>query len=168
MSSPTPDSPHNQGGPSPQVMVELVSGEHVAGELLAWIRQRSGDWWCELRITLWAELRLPGGEIAAEPKEVTFRAPARLVSKIGGTDYSRVPRRRVAPPSLDQMATEFPGRWSLQDIPSPPSHKIRFLHYEGCLLANREPTLTLDQARRALVEGAQPCDCGSDRLAETR
>ncbi|GHC44835.1 DUF6233 domain-containing protein [Streptomyces cinnamoneus] len=159
-----------QEGPAPQVWVELPDGQTVTAEFLARIQQPSGEWWCELRLTVWAELHLQGGKVAPEPCEVLFKAPARLVTPIDGTDYSAVPTRRPGPPIHDRLAAEFTGRWSLQPMPTPPGQKPRrILHYENCWLGDQEPTLTLDQARRALVEGAEPCEgCGAERLNELR
>ncbi|MEU1376861.1 hypothetical protein ABZ442_24830 [Streptomyces triculaminicus] len=45
----------------------------AAAEVVTRIQQRSGDWWYELRISLWAEPQLPGGKTAPEPFAVTFR-----------------------------------------------------------------------------------------------
>ncbi|MCF3105458.1 hypothetical protein IPZ58_28275 [Streptomyces roseoverticillatus] len=160
-----------QEGPAPQVWVELADDQSVTAELLARIKQpSSGEWWCELRLTVWAELHLEGGKVVPEPCEVVFKAPARLVTPIDGTDYSAVPTRRPGPQTHDRLAAEFTGRWSLQRLPTAVGHKPRpVLHYETCWLGDREPTLTLDDARRALFEGAEPCQgCGAERLNELR
>ncbi|MEV4441329.1 DUF6233 domain-containing protein [Streptomyces sp. NPDC049577] len=155
--------------PAPAVWVELPDGQSVTAEFLARIRQPSG-WWCELRLTVWGELHLPSGDLVPEPCEVVFRVPAGMVTPIDGTDYSTVPTRRPGPPSRDRLAGEFTGRWSLQRIPTPAGQPLRrILHYETCWLGDSEPTMTLDDARRALVEGAEPCPaCGAERLNELR
>ncbi|MFI9306616.1 DUF6233 domain-containing protein [Streptomyces triculaminicus] len=45
----------------------------------------------------------------------------------------------------------------------------RILRYENCWLGDRQPSLSLDDARRALFEGAEPCEgCGAERLNELR
>ncbi|MEU2856709.1 DUF6233 domain-containing protein [Streptomyces syringium] len=159
-----------QEEPTPQVWVELADGQSVTAEFLARIQQRSGEWWCELRLTVWAELHLQDGKVVPEPCEVVFKAPARLVTPIDGTDYSAVPTRRPGPPTRDRLAAEFTGRWSLQRLPTAVGHKPRrVLHYENCWLGDQEPSLSLDDARRALFEGAESCEgCGAERLNELR
>ncbi|GAA2718380.1 MULTISPECIES: hypothetical protein [Streptomyces] len=99
--------------PGPLVIVELVDGQQVRAEFLGRIRQPSGDWWCELRLTLWAQAQLPDQTIAAAPSSVAFRAPAARVTPIEGTDYSAVPTRRAGPPVRDRLAAELTGKWFL-------------------------------------------------------
>ncbi|MER5781315.1 DUF6233 domain-containing protein [Streptomyces mobaraensis] len=156
--------------PAPSVHVELPGGQVVAAEFLARIQQPGGEWWCQLRLALWAEVQLPGGKVAVEPVETVFTVPARLVTPIEGIDYSSVPTRRPGPPPRDRLAAELTGRWSLQPLPTPAGQKRRrVLHYEDCWFGDREPALTLDDARRALFEGAEPCEvCGAERLNELR
>ncbi|MEV5242579.1 DUF6233 domain-containing protein [Streptomyces cinnamoneus] len=162
--------PGRQEAPGPLVWVELADGQTVTAEVLTRIRQRSGDWWYELRISLWAELHLPDGKTAPEPCAVTFRAPADKVTPIEGTDYSKVPTERPRPPTRDRLAAELTGRFSRQRVRTAAGQKPAWIvHYEGCWLATDQPTLTLDQARRALFEGAEPCGgCEAQKLHELR
>ncbi|MEV5241944.1 DUF6233 domain-containing protein [Streptomyces cinnamoneus] len=168
--SSTPGTSGGQEAPGPLVWVELPDGQTVTAEMLARIQQRSGEWWYELRISLWAELQLPSGKTAPEPFAVTFRAPAGKVTPIEGTDYSAVRTQRPRPPTRDRLAAELTGHFSRQRVRTPAGQKPAWIiHYEGCWLATEQATLTLDQARRAVFEGAEPCGvCEAQQLYELR
>ncbi|KAB7832517.1 DUF6233 domain-containing protein [Streptomyces mobaraensis] len=147
--------------PAPRVWVELPGEASVLAELLARIRQRSGEWWCEVRLDLWAQAQRSDGTPTVEPSPTVFPVPARLVTPIEGTDYTAVPTRRPGPAG-DDPAGESGLQWSYQELPTAVGRpQLRILHHETCFLADAEPHLTLDQARRAVAEGAEPCTgCG--------
>ncbi|MFI0742531.1 DUF6233 domain-containing protein [Streptomyces sp. NPDC021100] len=128
--------------------------------MIARIRQRAGDWWYEVRIDLWSQAQRPDGSPAVEPSPVVFRVPARLVTPIDGSDYSCVPTRRSDAPVA--QPEEVIRQWSAQELPTAVGRpRLRVIHHQTCWLAETEPSLTLDDVRRALAEGAEPCTaCG--------
>ncbi|TVL87387.1 DUF6233 domain-containing protein [Streptomyces sp. SAJ15] len=67
-------------------------------------------------------------------------------------------------------AAELTGHFSRQRVRTPADAKPAWIiHYEGCWLTDEQPTLTLDQARRATFESAEPCErCEGRQLYELR
>ncbi|AEM85930.1 DUF6233 domain-containing protein [Streptomyces violaceusniger] len=157
----SPD-PQDRDAPGPLAWVELADGQSVTAQVIGRLDRRSsgGGWWYEVRLPVWAEVRLPD-RVTVEPDSVVMRVPARLVTSIEGTDYSAVPTQRQRPPARPPRSslTAPAGRWSMQHLPAPaggPGRRV--IHHESCWIPTGAADLTLDQALRELTRpGSEPC-----------
>ncbi|MBL1120595.1 hypothetical protein JK364_51175 [Streptomyces sp. 110] len=157
----SPDTP-DPDTPGPPAWVELADGQSVTAQVTARLdRRRSGSgWWYELRLPMWAEVRLPD-RVTVEPDAIMMCVPARLVTSIEGTDYSAVPTRWERPPARPPRSSPAAptGQWSVQHLPAPadgPGRQV--IHHESCWLPTGDAALTLSQALRELTRpGSEPC-----------
>ncbi len=104
-----------------------------------------GGWWYRLQISLWGRLKLPGGQVVAEPAPVETWAPAEVCGPLDGQDHSDVPAGRP----------DHPPPWLLEE---PVGGEVLVVHRGDCA-APRCVTrpATVKKVRQAVADGAVVC-----------
>ncbi|WP_326794109.1 hypothetical protein OG946_00230 [Streptomyces sp. NBC_01808] len=89
------DSGIPEEAPTAPIRIRLPDGQQILGRLHGRVQADTGAWFYQVSVSLRSTVHTPqGGEVRAEPYDVSFAAPASHVQPVDGAYHTHVPVRR--------------------------------------------------------------------------